>query len=295
MVTQIETKVDNQILTQSANVDLLESVPKEVKWARVLLIIALLLDVSSTLLFAFTPEEVSLADALQDIVLGSILGFLIYFAYYKRLNWARVLSTIFISVSILSYVIFFFNMTFLGQSYYHIPTYILITSVPVTTFYVISIFLGHSKPSNYWFRNSDSSVVLVNGKPTSKVWKKQIPILNKSFLIISSILVFGLDLLIVIGLPSLMFFWIMMLVVFVIFVLFYALESFLKSKYSDTWSDVDNKFFAIILFRNIIFILCFIPYIQILGMLGLFVYAIPFMIMYIVFLVKRADVVNVKS
>ena len=111
------------------------------------------------------------------------------------------------------------------------------------------------------------------------IWNKGIPRTNWTFMIISLLLVFGLDLFILFASGfSLMPFWIAMLVVFGIFAVFFCLENYVFSKkFSDTKSALDPWISGIIVVRNLVFLLNFIPFIQILGMmlLGGFLAIIP--------------------
>lgn len=97
---------------------------------------------------------------------------------------------------------------------------------------------------------------------------KGIPRTNKVFMVISLILVLGLDLVILLVSGfSLLPFWIVMLVVLGIFAVFFYLENYVFSKkFADTKSALDPWISAIIVARNIIFVLNFIPLIQILGL-----------------------------
>jgi len=87
-------------------------------------------------------------------------------------------------------------------------------------------------------------------------------------MVISLLLVFGLDLMIIISSPSLMPFWIAMLIVLGVFLVFFFLENFLfRKKFTYTNSAVDGWILLIIILRNIIFVLNFIPFIQLLGLM----------------------------
>ena len=69
-----------------------------------------------------------------------------------------------------------------------------------------------------------------------------------------------------------------MLIVFGIFAVFFCLENYVFSKkFSDTKSALDPWISGIIVVRNLVFLLNFIPFIQILGMmlLGGFLAIIP--------------------
>jgi hypothetical protein len=104
----------------------------------------------------------------------------------------------------------------------------------------------------------------------SIIWTKSIPVFNTIFMVISVLLVFGLDLFILIQSPALVGFWVEMLIVFAIFAIFYCFENFvLRKRFANTRSSLDIWLMFIIVGRNIIFVLNFIPLIQIFGFLFL--------------------------
>ncbi len=111
------------------------------------------------------------------------------------------------------------------------------------------------------------------------IWAKGIPRTNWAFMIISLLLVFGLDLSILFSSFDLMQYWIVMLIVFGVFAFFFLLENYLFSKkFANTKSGLDPWIFAIIAVRNVVFVLNFIPLIQLLGIMllgGLFVILEP--------------------
>ena len=101
---------------------------------------------------------------------------------------------------------------------------------------------------------------------TNTIWAKGIPRTNTVFMIISLVLVFGLDLLIVISSPSLFPLWYVMLGILAVFALFYYLENFVfHKKFADSTSPLDKWISVIIVARNLIFLLNFVPVIQLLG------------------------------
>ena len=111
-------------------------------------------------------------------------------------------------------------------------------------------------------------VVEGSSKILTGIWAKRIPRINKVFMIIFLVLVFGLDLLILISSPSLAPYWYIMLGVLAIFAIFFYLENFIFCKrFAGTQSSLDKWISAIVVIRNIIFLLNFIPLIQLLGVL----------------------------
>jgi hypothetical protein len=99
------------------------------------------------------------------------------------------------------------------------------------------------------------------------MWAKDIPRVNRVFMVISLVFVFGLDLLILISNPGLAPFWFMMLGVLAAFVFFYYLENFVfRKRFAGTTSHLDKWILRVIILRNIIFVLNFIPFIQLIGL-----------------------------
>ena len=113
--------------------------------------------------------------------------------------------------------------------------------------------------------------------PTS-MWAKSIPRTNNDFMVIFLVLVFGLDPLVVIAYPGLTSLWYVMLGVLAAFAVFYCLENFVfRKRFANTTSFLDKWIFPIIVIRNVIFLLNFIPVMQLLGLalLGSFQTIIP--------------------
>jgi len=124
--------------------------------------------------------------------------------------------------------------------------------------------------------NNPSSVIIEN-----KIWLKVIPRTNTGFMVVSLLLVFGLDLVILLASPDLAPFFIAMVVVLGIFGIFYYIENrIFKKKLETTLSKKDKWISLLIILRNLVFLLNFIPYIQILGGLALIFGGIPYLIIY---------------
>lgn len=115
----------------------------------------------------------------------------------------------------------------------------------------------------------------------STIWSAFIPRINKIFLALSLLLVFGLDLIILISSFSLVGFWLEMLAVFGVFLLLFYLENKVFSKkFMNTKTSLDPFIYVLIVLRNIVILLNFIPFIQLLGMgIGMFA-GIPHLLIY---------------
>ncbi len=99
-------------------------------------------------------------------------------------------------------------------------------------------------------------------------WAKRISRLNNVFLVIYLILIFGLDFFVASSSwRDLATFWYLMLGVFAVWLVFYFLENFLfKKKFKDSNAGVDKAIFFLIVLRNLVALLNFIPFIQLLGL-----------------------------
>lgn len=101
------------------------------------------------------------------------------------------------------------------------------------------------------------------------IWGKYIPLINKISLILYLVPLFTVDLYIVIRMPGLFVLWFVMFIVLGIFLFFYRLENTKYRNRFTTFSSYDKYIFVLIILRNILFLLNFIPYIQIFGFIGL--------------------------
>ena len=121
------------------------------------------------------------------------------------------------------------------------------------------------------------------------LWTKVIPRTNRVTLILSFLLVFGLDLWILITSPSLFPFWAMMLANFAAFMLFFYLENFIfYSKFANIKSKLDPFILTLIILRNGVFILNYIPLIQLLGLAIWVGASIPAILAYLLLLWFRS-------
>lgn len=127
---------------------------------------------------------------------------------------------------------------------------------------------------------------------TSK-WAERLPRTNRAYMIVSLVLVFGLDLFLVLGDSSLEGFWFEMIGVIAIFGLFYYLENnVLSEKFSQTTVPVDTYLDFVINLRNLFFVLNSIPLIQILGILLLTFAGIPLLVIYCLLIAIRFRQMN---
>lgn len=120
------------------------------------------------------------------------------------------------------------------------------------------------------------------------IWAKEIPRTNKVFLIFFLLLVFGVDLMIILNSPDLFGFWVIMLVLFVGFCVFFYIENYIFSKkLTASRSSLDSWIFLVVILRNLLFLLNFILFIQLLGLIGLPTAGSGLLVAYIVLIVLR--------
>lgn len=223
------------------------------------------------------PTAILVAMAVPFIVI--IIKFVcVYRIVYHRAKWARIILVILLALN--AFLIF-------GFFFYAFSTpIILFTALPIV-FEIAAIYFVFTTPSNTWLtsntQGSKQGIYIANRKK----WTKIIPRLNIGFMVISTLLVFGLDLMILIDSPELAPFFYAMLVVLAIFVAFFFYENkILKRKFASSDSKLDSWFVALVVLRDIVFVLNFIPFIQILGGTALVFGGIPYLIIY--FLMLRA-------
>ncbi len=126
----------------------------------------------------------------------------------------------------------------------------------------------------------------------NKIWSKRIPGSNKIAMVVSLILFLVVDLYILITLPELLVFWLAMLAVMVIFCAFYYYENNkLAPKFLYSQSKLDYWILTLAGLRNLVFILNFIPFIQLLGGAALIFGGIPYLIVYFILIHLRSKVV----
>lgn len=132
----------------------------------------------------------------------------------------------------------------------------------------------------------------------SKIWTHAIPWTNRAFMLVALGLFFGLDTPILIQSMNdnsslthevLGQFYAMMVGTLVVFCVFYFLENRVFSKeMGRTASKLDIGVLMLVIMRNIVFILCLIPVIQLLGLAATFFLGIPFVVGYTVLISLRS-------
>lgn len=131
--------------------------------------------------------------------------------------------------------------------------------------------------------NSDMSSELVE----NKYWSKWIPVTNKIFMTAVLVMLFVVDLFILVtdsmglGLETMLFFYGIMFIPFLLFLRFYFSENRkLNEKFKYSESKLDVWFFVLVLVRNVVIVLNLIPFVQIIGAMALAFGIVPYLIAY---------------
>ncbi len=208
---------------------------------------------------------------------------LVMFAARKK-NWARQVLLILFVMGLPLFFGSFTSLLYLKQLVNQ-PIFLL-TMLSGLTHGVLSavgLYYIFSGPANQWYKPKvqtfDEQGNLVDEKST--VWTKVIPRTNMVSMVISLILVFTIDF--AIGHPGsdLAMFWYIMLGVLSVFIFFFFLENYvLAKKFENTASNLDSSLAGLIMLRNFIFILNFIPFIQLLGLMLIVPFGIGLVVVY---------------
>jgi len=133
----------------------------------------------------------------------------------------------------------------------------------------------------------------ITGKKSTIYWGGLLNKTNKIFMVICIGMLFTVDLAILISQPELAPFWFIMIGCTVLFGFFYVLENvYFSNKFAGTQSDLDAWIYLLVFLRNIVFVLCVIPLIQILGGLALVAGGLPYLLVYVILITKRFGVVK---
>lgn len=217
-----------------------------------------------------------------SLIIGRLV--LVFFAARRRANWARiVLLVLFLTnfIGLLSIVSIFSSN----------PMLALLSLSPILL-EAAAFGFAFSRSANRWFEPAGyvASSPLDTGVENT-TWSKGIPRTNIGFMIVSLLLVFGLDLVILINEMDLLPFWLAMLVVLAVFgVFFYRENRVLNRRFVNSRSTLDKWIVTLVVIRNIIFVLNFIPFIQIGGAMILVFGGIPYLIVYFILLSKRSKI-----
>ena len=277
--------------------------PQSVKFFEIAMYVSLLAGVISTLfqLQILGGDTGMISSMLPQLIIfllpfPLIFIFLTWMTARKRKNWARWVLLVFVAWSFIGLFTSLLGLFFSAR-----PSAFLSLIQPILQ--LIAICYVFSSTANKWFGVTAETVSLLavpqvatsltgEGSLTpvlNPTWATRIPRTNIGFLIAYLALVFGLDFGIAKSSPDLFFFWYIMLAVLSLAMVFFALEMFVyKRRFITTASSLDTGIFVVIILRNIIFLLNFIPYIQLIGLVALPTAGIILFIMYVIFVIRRA-------
>jgi hypothetical protein len=269
--------------------------PNSVKYFEVLMYSSIVLSIFASV-FQYSKYIASvksfyfLLTPLISIMLSIVFT---YFAARKKANWARQVLLVLFIVG-LPGLFGAFSLFFVTGVNSRIIISSALTLIQMAL-QVGALYCIFSGPSNEWFSpRLDKSASNPNGSnitnSLSAVWTKTIPRTNTVFMVISLILVFGVDLSILISSPELAMFWYIMLAVLAVFALFFILENFIfKARFANTTSNLDPTIATLIGLRNFLFLLNFIPFIQLLGLAGLGFIGWAIVLVYVGLLIARSN------
>lgn len=97
----------------------------------------------------------------------------------------------------------------------------------------------------------------------NKIWSRRIPATNRTFLIINAVFLVCADIFVMISSPNLLEFLYILFGVYAVQVALYFIYILLSKKLSDTKvTKLDRFVFALLIFKNLVFLLNLIPLIR---------------------------------
>lgn len=267
----VEQNIPTQMSSQAAVLQMTQA-PATIKYFEWLMYASFLASICIWVFqFSSTGFQAYMLTAVAVPIIGILLKFFcVYKVVYHRAEWARIVLVLLLALNAFSIFGFFF--------YAFSNPIFLVTALPIIL-EIAAIYFVFQTPSNTW--SSSSAQGQGAYIADNKKWTKTIPQLNNGFMVICVLLAFGLDLMILFQSPELAPFFFAMLAVLAIFIVFYLYENRkLKQKFSNSDSKLDSWFVALVTLRNIVFVLNFIPFIQLLGGAALIFGGIPYLIIY---------------
>ncbi len=221
----------------------------------------------------------------------------VWLAARSRKNWARWVLLVLFGLSSISGTASLLSLSSLSLS-----SLSVLISLAQPILQLVALCYVFSASANKWFGTSSETVTIASTVPASpspgkwvgfsaalnRTWTRSIPATNIGFLLVYLGLLLGVDRPIVLANPELVGFWDAMLAVFAAFLLFFALETFIfRKKFSTTSSGADSSILIVIVLRNLLFLLNFIPFVQVIGLLGLPTVGLILLIVYCVYIARR--------
>ncbi len=252
--------------------------------------------------FGSAGFQAYMLTAVAVPIIGILLKFFcVYKVAYHRAEWARIVLVVLLALNAFSIFGFFF--------YAFSNPIFLVTALPIFLpifLEIAAIYFVFNASSNAWLATNTStpeaSAYVANNTNAglnsylyeNKYWSTWIPSINKLFMLLSLVVMFLIHPFILVtdalglGEIALIFYGIMFFPL-AIFVGFYLYENKkLKARFANTQSKTDPWFLILIIIRNIVFGLNFIPFIQIIGAGALGLGIIPYLLIYY-FLVRARN------
>ena len=154
----------------------------------------------------------------------------------------------------------------------------LLPLIPLIT-QLLAFHYLFSASANEWFGGAKATRQLQESRENSK-WAKFIPGTNRNTLMGALALFIFVDTPILFAAPDLAAFWFEMLAVLVVFYGFYCYENYTARHFKLSESKLDVWVESLVSLRNMVVILNFIPFIQILGIACIIFGGVPFLVAY---------------
>ncbi|OGG50817.1 hypothetical protein A2704_06485 [Candidatus Kaiserbacteria bacterium RIFCSPHIGHO2_01_FULL_54_36b] len=258
--------------------------PVSIKYFELLMYLSMAVSLATTL-YLYIGQIASLDMAIVLAVPALMIAgrlLLVWLAAHRRVRWARVTLLAFFLYNI-------FGILGIVSAFFYNPLSAVLSTLPILL-EAAALYFAFSSASNLWYDPAGQTSLGAASVPgKSRVWTAVIPGINISFLAGYLGLLLGIDYPILQAQPELARFWYIMLAVFAIFAVFFLLETFIfRQKFATTRSGSDGGVVTIVVIRNIIFLLNFIPGIQLIGMAALPTVGSVLLIAYIGLIVRRS-------
>lgn len=214
------------------------------------------------------------------LVIGKLA--LVFLAAHRTASWARIVLLVLFLTNVMGFIS-------IVRMFFSDPVSGLAILSPILL-EALALGFVFSPSANRWFEPAGAMANNSRGAGVENTtWSKGIPRINTGFMMVSLLLVFGLDLVILINEPDLFPFYAAMLAVLGIFSVFlYRENRVLNKRFASSSSTLDKWLVTLVVIRDIVFVLNFIPFIQILGGAALVFGGIPYLAVYFILLSKRA-------
>lgn len=203
----------------------------------------------------------------------------------QRSEVTRIVLTIIVGFGLL------FSILTLVVAFFKSP--LMLVEAPALILEILALYFLFTKDSNSWIVAKSTQSQVNNAESTENIrWTKTIPGLNKKITIVATI-IFLVEFILVGGPLAFSNSWVGPFAVIMVCVLallggFNYFESTkLAKKYATSHSNLDGWFVLLTTFRNVTLILNVLPFIQLLGIAALVFGGIPYLIVYILLVLKR--------